>query len=68
MTNNANKYTFGTDPRTHQPTGYCDFSKIYNPNTAIMTCTNMDTRKTEQYVVTRTEHANGVKYVWAPKK
>jgi len=50
-----NTYTFDLNPTIHQPTGCCDFSKIYNPKTAIVTYKNLDTNKTECHNVKRTE-------------
>lgn len=35
------------DPLKHQPSGYADFSKIYNTENFTITWTNLDTRETE---------------------
>lgn len=50
-----NTYAFDQSPETYQPNGCCDFSKIYNPETAIVKYTNLDTNKTERHIVKRTE-------------
>jgi hypothetical protein len=39
----------------HQPSGCCDFSKIYNPKKAIITYTNLDTKEQEYHTIKRTE-------------
>ena len=50
-----NIYTFDKKPEDHQPSNCCDFSKMYNPKTAIVTYTNVDTRETETHTITKTD-------------
>lgn len=58
-----NTYIFNKKPEDHQPSGHCDFSKIYTPNTLIITYTNLNTRETECHTIERTEiiDDNGIK-------
>ncbi len=57
------KYTFNMKPEDYQPSGCCDFSKIYNSKEAILIYTDLNSKKKEHHVVKRTEiiNENGIK-------
>lgn len=47
------KYTFDINPINCQPSGHCNFEKIYNPKTAIITWTNLNTLEKETHIIKR---------------
>lgn len=54
------KYTFDINPLDFQPSGHCNFEKIYNPETAIIIYTNLNTMEKEYHTVKRiTINENG---------
>ena len=58
-------YTFQLHPVNHQPSGICDFNKIYNPTDMRATFTYIITGETVHKPVDRTEviGENGVKTI-----
>ncbi len=57
------QYTFHSDPHTDQPLGVCDFSKIYNPEQAILMVTNLESRAVVRVPLTRVilTNSSGIK-------
>jgi hypothetical protein len=45
------KYIFNLNAMEHQPKGFVDFSKIYNPKTIIITYTDLKTNKKEFHII-----------------
>ncbi len=50
-------YSFDIDPNNYQPSGRCDFSKIYNPKSVVLTYTDHN-GNTEKHIIERTEIIN----------
>jgi len=65
------EYLFNCNPLTYQPSGQCDFSKIYNPKTAFLMITNMVTFEKQEYVLVRKDvnikkgTHKGTKYIYS---
>ena len=51
-------YTFDINPENYQPSGQCDFSKIYYSDNAILTYTNVNTLEKEKHIVKKNEIIN----------
>lgn len=51
-------HIFNLHPLYHQPTGHCDFSKIYDLKNIILICNDINTGKKEQHFIERTDVVN----------